>query len=181
LNHSSFEDGYESQSHRPRAWNLREQIAGAAQAKVQKILVLGESGTGKEATANAIHRLSKRANGPFVSRNAASFAMSVVDTELFGHPANFPSAGTPERKGLFGQADGGTLFFDEVADCPPEVQARLLRVLDKGEYQREACKGSRRRNGGKSGVFHHFEPFGLRRRRHLGSRREALAGATFAN
>jgi two-component system nitrogen regulation response regulator GlnG/two-component system response regulator HydG len=128
----------------PGAWNLREQIAGAAQAKVQKILVLGESGTGKEATANAIHRLSKRANGPFVSRNAASFAMSVVDTELFGHPANFPSAGTPERKGLFGQADGGTLFFDEVADCPPEVQARLLRVLDKGEYQRVSESIARR-------------------------------------
>jgi hypothetical protein len=83
LNHSSFEDGYESQNHRPKAWNLREQIAGAAQAKVQKILVLGEGGTGKEATANAIHRLSKRANGPFVSRNAASFAMSVVMG--FGH------------------------------------------------------------------------------------------------
>jgi transcriptional regulator with GAF, ATPase, and Fis domain len=92
-----------------------------------------------EATANAIHMRSKRASGPFVSRNAASFAMSVVDTELFGHPANFPSAGTPERKGLFGQADGGTLFFDEVADCSPEVQARLLRVLDS-----PCPRGSRR-------------------------------------
>ncbi len=144
MNHSSFEDGYESQNHRHRAWNLREQIASAAQAKVQKILVPGESGTGKEATANAIHRLSKRASGPFVSRNAASFAMSVVDAELFGHPANFPSAGTPERKGLFDQADGGTLFFDEVADCSPEVQARLLRVLDKGEYQRVSESIARR-------------------------------------
>jgi DNA-binding NtrC family response regulator len=80
--------------------------------------------------------LSTRAKGPFVARNASSFTMSVVDAELFGHPAHFPSAGTPERKGLFGQADGGTLFFDEVADCPLEVQARLLRVLDEGEYQR---------------------------------------------
>jgi DNA-binding NtrC family response regulator len=128
----------------PGAWNLREQIAGAAQAKVRRILVLGESGTGKEATAKAIHALSKRANGPFVSRNAASFTMTVVDSELFGHPANFPSAGTPERKGLFGQADGGTLLFDEIGDCSLEVQARLLRVLDEGEYQRVSESIARR-------------------------------------
>src|SRR5208282_702005 len=83
-------------------------------------------------------------NGPFIPRNAASIAMSVVDTELFGHPANFPSAGTPERKGLFGQADGGTLLFDEIGDCSPDVQARLLRVLDEGEYQRVSESTARR-------------------------------------
>jgi DNA-binding NtrC family response regulator len=120
----------------PAAWDLRAQIVNAARAKARKILVLGESGTGKEATSNAIHALSPRAKGPFVARNAATITLSIADTELFGHPAGFPDARSPERMGLFRQADGGTLFFDEVADCHVEVLPRLLRVLDDGEYQR---------------------------------------------
>ena len=128
----------------PGAWDLREQIVRAALAKVRKILVLGESGTGKEATSKAIHALSKRSNGPWVARNASSFTMTVINAELFGHPANFPSAGTPARKGLFREADGGSLFFDEFADCAPEVQSRLLRVLDEGEIQAVAESVARR-------------------------------------
>ncbi len=118
----------------PAAWELRVQVAKSA-ATDDDVLIRGESGTGKELVANAIHRGSKRAKGPFVDRNAANFTPSLADSELFGNPANYPNPGMPARKGLFGTADHGTLFLDEIGDCPEEVQVRLLRVLDAGRYQ----------------------------------------------
>jgi two-component system nitrogen regulation response regulator GlnG/two-component system response regulator HydG len=120
----------------PAVVRLREQIAFAIDAEAH-VLVTGESGTGKELVASALHRASSRAARSFVSRNAAALPPSLIDAELFGNVANYPQAGMPERKGLIGAADGGTLFLDEIGELPGELQAHLLRVLDRrGEYHR---------------------------------------------
>jgi len=93
----------------------------------------GESGTGKELAARAIHRYSRRAAGPFVAVHAASLSPSLAESELFGHARGAFTGADRPHKGLLEQADGGTLFFDEVADVPPALQVKLLRVLELGE------------------------------------------------
>jgi two-component system nitrogen regulation response regulator GlnG/two-component system response regulator HydG len=100
------------------------------------VLVTGESGTGKELVARALHRLSPRGKRALVARNAATLPASLVDAELFGNAPGYPNAGMAERPGLIGQADGSTLFLDEIGELPEELHAHLLRVLDAGEYQR---------------------------------------------
>jgi DNA-binding NtrC family response regulator len=120
----------------PAAWRMRDEVAFAARAGVHA-LVCGASGTGKELAARAIHALSRRASGPFVARNAATFPAGLIDAELFGNVKNYPNPGMQERPGIVGQAHGGTLFLDEIGELPSELQAHLLRVLDAGgEYQR---------------------------------------------
>jgi DNA-binding NtrC family response regulator len=118
----------------PATCDLRDQLAKAA-ATDDYVLIQGESGTGKEMAATLIHQGSTRAKGLLVSCNASTFTLSLLDSELYGNLANYPNHGMPARKGLFGAADHGTLFLDEVGDCPLEVQAHLLRVLDAGEYR----------------------------------------------
>jgi DNA-binding NtrC family response regulator len=128
----------------PAAWRLREEIAFAAQAS-EHVLLLGESGTGKELAAQAIHRLSPRSAGPLVARNAATLPAGLIDAELFGHARNYPNAGMAERAGVIGEANGGVLFLDEIAELPQELQSHLLRVLDaRGEYQRLGDSTARR-------------------------------------
>jgi transcriptional regulator with AAA-type ATPase domain len=118
------------------AWKLRADAMFAAQSE-QHVLVLGESGAGKELCATAVHGLSRRANKKMVARNAATIPEGLVDAELFGHAKNYPNPGMPEREGLVGDADGSTLFLDEIGELPARLQAHLLRVLDtKGEFQR---------------------------------------------
>lgn len=118
------------------AWELREQLAFAA-ASERHVLLLGESGTGKELAARALHQLSARSAQPMLARNAATLPAAVVDAELFGTAADWPTAGVPERRGVIGEADGTTLFLDELGELSAELQAHLLRVLDSGgEYQR---------------------------------------------
>jgi DNA-binding NtrC family response regulator len=119
----------------PAAWGLRAQAAFAA-GRGAHVLITGPSGTGKELVARAIHAGSVRARRPLVARNAATFPSGLIDAELFGNLANYPNAGMPERPGLVGQADGSTLFLDEIGELPLDLQARLLRLLDSGEYQR---------------------------------------------
>ncbi len=117
-------------------WDLREQLAFGA-ASDQHVLVVGESGSGKELAARALHLLSPRAKRELVARNAATFPSILIDAELFGSAADYPNAGMQARLGVIGQADGSTLFLDEIAELPAELQAHLLRVLDRGgEYQR---------------------------------------------
>jgi two-component system nitrogen regulation response regulator GlnG/two-component system response regulator HydG len=101
------------------------------------VLVCGDSGTGKELCAAALHGLSARADRALMARNAATFPAGLVDAELFGNARNYPNPGTPERDGVIGEADGTTLFLDEIGELPSALQAHLLRVLDRGgEYQR---------------------------------------------
>lgn len=119
----------------PAAWRLRARLAFVAKREGH-VLVRGPSGAGKELVAAAIHALSERARGPLVARNAATFPEGLIDAELFGNVRGYPNPGSPERSGLIGAADGGTLLLDEFAELPVPQQTHLLRVLDAGEYHR---------------------------------------------
>lgn len=105
-------------------------LAAASEANV---LLCGESGTGKELAARAIHRYSRRTDGPFVAVNLASLSPSLAESELFGHTRGAFTGAERERTGLLLQAHGGTLFLDEVADIPLSAQVKLLRALEHGE------------------------------------------------
>ncbi|MDR4508420.1 MAG: sigma-54 dependent transcriptional regulator [Candidatus Brocadiaceae bacterium] len=100
------------------------------------ILVLGETGTGKELVANAIHYRSERACMPFVVLHCAALSEGVLESELFGHEKGAFTGAIQSRKGRFEIADGGTLFLDELGELSLKVQVKLLRVLEKGEFER---------------------------------------------
>lgn len=100
------------------------------------VLITGESGTGKEIVASAIHRRSQRAGGPFVTVNCGAIPIELIESELFGHAkGSFTGAGS-ERIGLWEQADGGTIFLDEITETNPLFQVKLLRALQEGEVRR---------------------------------------------
>src|SRR5204862_2093958 len=94
------------------------------------VLILGESGTGKELVAQALHHYSLRKKGPFVAVNCAAVPATLVESELFGHVRGAFTGATDRRMGRFEQADGGTLFIDEIGDFELGLQAKLLRVLE---------------------------------------------------
>ncbi|HHT9110875.1 MAG TPA: sigma-54-dependent transcriptional regulator, partial [Candidatus Brocadiaceae bacterium] len=100
------------------------------------ILILGETGTGKELVANAIHYQSDRAGKPFVALHCAALSEGVLESELFGHEKGAFTGAIRARKGRFEIADKGTLFLDEVGEMSLKVQVKLLRVLEKGEFER---------------------------------------------
>ncbi|OZA27941.1 MAG: Fis family transcriptional regulator [Hydrogenophilales bacterium 17-64-11] len=100
------------------------------------ILLFGESGVGKELAARFIHARSARAGGPFIVINCAAVPETLFESELFGHERGAFSGSVGLKKGLFELADGGTLFLDEVAEIPLGLQAKLLRVLETGEFRR---------------------------------------------
>ena len=100
------------------------------------VLIRGESGTGKELIANAIHYNSPRANGALVKLNCAALPDNLLESELFGHEKGAFTGASYQRKGRFEQADGGTLFLDEIGELSPTFQAKLLRVLQEGEFER---------------------------------------------
>jgi len=95
------------------------------------VLITGESGTGKEVVANAVHRLSPRANKPFVAFSVCSFPDTLIDDELFGHERGAFTGASQSRRGRFEEANGGTIFIDEIGDLPLPLQAKLLRVLQE--------------------------------------------------
>jgi two-component system response regulator HydG len=100
------------------------------------VLITGESGTGKELVAKAIHANSKRADRPYVPVNCAAITETLLESELFGHARGSFTGAVSARKGLFEEADGGTFFFDEIAETPITFQAKLLRAIQENEVRR---------------------------------------------
>jgi transcriptional regulator with PAS, ATPase and Fis domain len=100
------------------------------------VLLTGESGTGKEVLAAAIHKMSPRADRPWVPANCANFSDTLLESELFGYEAGAFTGATKRKEGLFVTANGGTLFLDEISAMKPELQARLLRVLEDRSIRR---------------------------------------------
>ena len=100
------------------------------------VLIQGESGSGKEVFSHIIHQMSARKHGPFIAVNCGAIPEGTIDSELFGHEKGSFTGATEARKGYFEVVDGGTIFLDEVGELPLGTQARLLRVLESGEYIR---------------------------------------------
>lgn len=114
--------------------NLMEQIQSVAQADVS-ILLTGENGTGKSQLANFIHSLSSRQTGPFIAVNMGAISESLFESEMFGHKKGAFTDAKADRIGRFELAQRGTLFLDEIANIPLSQQAKLLRVLESGEFE----------------------------------------------
>jgi Nif-specific regulatory protein len=120
------------------SWAIRsvlEKIAIIARSSLP-VLLRGESGTGKELFAQAVHNLSPRKSAPCIKLNCAALPESVLESELFGHEKGAFTGAIAQRKGRFELADGGTLFLDEIGDISGAFQAKLLRVLQEGEFER---------------------------------------------
>ena len=100
------------------------------------VMILGETGTGKELIAKAIHENSDRKNNPFIAINTGAIPTELLESELFGHEKGSFTGAYSQRVGRFEQASEGTLFLDEIGDMPPDVQTRLLRVIQEGEFFR---------------------------------------------
>ena len=118
------------------AWQRAVEQAGMAARSDTRVLLIGESGTGKELLAAHIHQHSPFAAGPFVKVNCAAIPTELLESELFGHEKGSFTGAAGMRRGKFELADGGTLFLDEVGDLHAASQAKLLRVLQEGEFHR---------------------------------------------
>jgi two-component system nitrogen regulation response regulator NtrX len=131
----SIERRYELIGESAAMVELKRQIALAGPTNAW-VLVHGESGSGKELAARAIHRASKRADGPFIEVNCAAIPQELIESELFGHEKGSFTGAVGMKQGKFELADGGTIFLDEIADMSLATQAKVLRVLEGQEFQR---------------------------------------------
>ncbi len=126
---------YEMVGGSPPMQRVYELVRKAAPSE-GRVLIVGENGTGKELIARAIHANSRRASAPFVKLNCAAVPQELIESELFGHERGAFTGAITARKGKFELAHGGTLFLDEIGDMPSAMQAKLLRVLQEGEFER---------------------------------------------
>src|SRR5205085_581133 len=108
------------------------------------VLIEGETGTGKELVAHAVHNASERCGRAFIKLNCAAIPLDLLETELFGHERGAFTGAIAQKIGRFEMADKGTLFLDEVGDIPPELQPKLLRVLQDQEFERLGSNRTRR-------------------------------------
>lgn len=111
-------------------------IIGRLSRSSISVLINGESGTGKELVAHALHRHSPRSSSPFIALNMAAIPKDLIESELFGHEKGAFTGASQVRQGRFEQANGGSLFLDEIGDMPLDIQTRLLRVLAEGQFYR---------------------------------------------
>src|SRR6516164_9216452 len=135
---SEFRDRYKFENIIGRSRAVREVLGRIVRVAPTDatVLITGESGTGKELVAKAIHANSKRADRPFVPVNCAAISETLLESELFGHARGAFTGAVSARKGLFEEADGGTFFFDEIAETPLTFQAKLLRAIQENEIRR---------------------------------------------
>ena len=120
----------------PAMRDLLDLARKVAESDVSAVLLQGESGTGKDLIAKAIHYASRRANAPFVAINCAAIPSTLIESELFGYEKGAFTDAKNRKQGLFEQAEGGTLFLDEIGELDLSLQAKLLRVLEDGEFRR---------------------------------------------
>jgi len=118
------------------ALNYALQVAAQVANTDLTVLIVGESGVGKEVFSQIIHALSARKHNPFIAVNCGAIPEGTIDSELFGHEKGSFTGAVDSRKGYFETVNGGTLFMDEIAEMPLGTQARLLRVLEAGEFIR---------------------------------------------
>jgi two-component system response regulator HydG len=135
---SEFKDRYKFENIIGRSRPVREVLGRIVRIAPTDAIVLitGESGTGKELVAKAIHANSRRSERPFVPVNCAAITETLLESELFGHAKGSFTGAVTARKGLFEEADGGTFFFDEIAETPITFQAKLLRAIQENEVRR---------------------------------------------
>src|SRR5215471_16928571 len=135
---SEFRDRYKFENIVGRSRAVREVLGRIVRIAPTDAIVLitGDSGTGKELVAKAIHANSRRADRPFVPVNCAAVTETLLESELFGHAKGSFTGAVSARKGLFEEADGGTFFFDEIAETPLTFQAKLLRAIQENEIRR---------------------------------------------
>ena len=128
--------GFDSIIGRSKAITQAIDLARRVAATDTTVLLTGETGTGKEVFAQAIHQGSPRRNGPFVAINCGALGRDILESELFGHRAGAFTGATRDQKGLFAEADKGTIFLDEIGEMPLDLQTKLLRVLETHEFLR---------------------------------------------
>ena len=119
----------------PKYQKVLQQIGKVADVNTT-VLITGETGTGKELLARAVHQLSERADAPLIKVNCAALPENLIESELFGHEKGAFTGAVGRKRGRFEMADGGTLFLDEVGELPLDLQSKLLRVLQEGEFER---------------------------------------------
>jgi formate hydrogenlyase transcriptional activator len=129
--------------HSPPMRNLAEAIRQVAPTEAT-VLIQGETGTGKELVARAIHTASRRASQPLIKVNCAALPATLIESELFGHERGAFTGASQQREGRFALAHGGTIFLDEIGEMPLEVQPKLLRVLQEGEFEPVGSSHSRK-------------------------------------
>ena len=132
---AELETRYEMIGTCPALQKLFQEIDKVAPTRAG-VLITGESGTGKELVSRAIHRLSPRADGPFIKVNCAAIPHELIESELFGHERGSFTGAQARKRGFFEQAHGGTLFLDEIGDMALAAQAKVLRALQNGEISR---------------------------------------------